>query len=100
MKKSPRLDAKGRKNYKMKQTNYDEDLTANERKAADLIIVLKGLFDGKPVVSGRDLVVAYRIITILESIGINRSSLAYQEMDRLQRVWKKRQRAQDEIDRN
>ena|ERR1035438_1271078 len=73
-------------------------LTANEKEAAELILRLQETLKGA-VSSRQDLNCATRLLYSLESLGITPTSLAYQELDRLRRVWKKRQRAQDDIDR-
>jgi hypothetical protein len=72
--------------------DYDEELTDGEREAAELIISLK-LFLMASQFIPRDLERSRRIIRALESLGIDRASLAYAELNRLRRVWKKRQHA-------
>jgi hypothetical protein len=84
--------------------NYDPELltesslTANEKRAATLISELQQALAGA-VSSRRDLNCATRLLYSLESLGTTPTSLAYQEIDRLRRVWKRRLRAQDDIDR-
>jgi hypothetical protein len=75
-----------------------ESLTANEKKAAELILRLQETLGGT-VSSRRNLNCATRLLYSLESLGITPASLAYQELDRLRRVWKKRLIAQEDIDR-
>ena len=76
----------------------EASLTANEKRAATLISELQQTLAGA-VSSRRDLNCATRLLYSLESLGITPDSLAYQEMDRLRRVWKTRLRAQEDIDR-
>jgi hypothetical protein len=76
-------------------TNHDHD----EYRAAKLIIALKQLFDDVPVSCRRDLTYATGLLAALEGLRINRASEAYGEIDRLRRVWKKRLRAQEDVDR-
>jgi hypothetical protein len=84
--------------------NYDPELltegslTTNEKKAATLISELQQTLAGA-VSSRGDLNCATRLLYSLESLGITPASLTYQEIDRLRRVWKKRRRAQEDIDR-
>jgi hypothetical protein len=84
-------------------STYNSDEPAghvpDEDKAAEMIHILKQMFDGTSVSSRRDLTSATRLLAALEDLHINRASEAYAEINRLKAVWKKRRRAQDDIDR-
>jgi hypothetical protein len=77
-------------------TGLHED---DENKAAEILLILKRLFDDRKVSSKRELNDATRLFCTLEGLHINRRSDAYGEIERLKRVWKTRQMAQADIDR-
>jgi hypothetical protein len=76
----------------------EASLTANEKRTATLISQLQQTLAGA-VSSKRDLNCATHLLYSLESIEITPNTLAYQELDRLRKVWKKRVLAQNDIDR-
>jgi hypothetical protein len=77
----------------------EAELARDEEKAAQLILELKVIFDNHPLPpSSRELAYAARLLATLEGLHLNRASEAYGEIERLRRVWKKRRRAQDDID--